>query len=89
VQAEGDYCRVHTFDRSYLSTSSLRELEAALPGERFLRIHRSYLVNLAKVASVKPASGDRLRLSLDDAGHTELEVARRQSARVRAVLKLG
>jgi DNA-binding LytR/AlgR family response regulator len=89
VQAEGDYSRVHTFDRSYLSTASLRELEAALPEERFLRIHRSYLVNLAKVASVRPVGGDRLRLAVDDAGRTELDVARRQAAKVRAALKLG
>jgi two-component system, LytTR family, response regulator LytT len=89
VQAEGDYSRVHTYDRSYLSTASLRELEAALPPERFVRIHRSYLVNLARVASVRSADTDRLRLALDDAQRTELDVARRQAPRVRAALKLG
>jgi two-component system response regulator LytT len=89
VQAEGDYSRVHTYDRSYLSTASLRELEAALPPERFVRIHRSYLVNLACVASVRRAGADRLRLALDDAQRTELDVARRQAPRVRAALKLG
>jgi DNA-binding LytR/AlgR family response regulator len=89
VQAEGDYSRVHTFDRSYLSTASLRELEGLLPTERFLRIHRSTIVNLAKVASVRPAGSDRLRLTLDDSAHTETDVARRQAARVRAALKLG
>jgi two-component system, LytTR family, response regulator LytT len=89
VQAEGDYSRVHTYDRSYLSTASLRDLESALPPDRFLRIHRSYLVNLARVASVRRAGADRLKLSLDDARRTELEVARRQAARVRSALKLG
>jgi DNA-binding LytR/AlgR family response regulator len=89
VQAEGDYSRVHTFDRSYLSTSSLRELEESLPRERFLRIHRSYLVNLAKIASLRRAGPDRLRLTLDDAARTELDVARRQAARVSSLLKLG
>jgi DNA-binding LytR/AlgR family response regulator len=89
VQAEGDYSRVHTYDRSYLSTASLRELEAALPAERFIRIHRSFLVNLAKVAAVRRADNDRLRLALDDAKHTELDVARRQAPRVRSALKLA
>jgi DNA-binding LytR/AlgR family response regulator len=89
VQAEGDYSRVHTYDRSYLSTASLRELEGALSAERFIRIHRSFLVNLAKVATVRRAGNDRLRLALDDAQHTELDVARRQAPRVRAALKLG
>jgi len=89
VHAEGDYSRIHTYDRSYLSTASLGELEELLPADRFVRIHRSYLVNLAKVASVRPAGGDRLRLALDDAARTELDVARRQAARVRSALKLG
>jgi DNA-binding LytR/AlgR family response regulator len=89
VQAEGDYSRVYTYDRSYLSTASLRELEAALTAERFLRIHRSYLGNLARVAAVRRAGTDRLRLALDDAHGTELDVARRQAPRVRAALKLG
>jgi len=89
VQAEGDYSRVHTYDRSYLSTVSLRELETTLSPEGFVRIHRSYLVNVAKVASVRRAGSDRIRLALDDAARTELDVARRQSARVRAALKLG
>jgi DNA-binding LytR/AlgR family response regulator len=88
VQADGDYSRIHTFDRSYLSTSSLRELEESLPDDRFLRVHRSYLVNLAKVAAVRRVGSDRLRLALDDAAKTELDVARRQSRRVRELLKV-
>jgi two-component system, LytTR family, response regulator LytT len=88
VQAEGDYSRVHTYDRSYLCTASLRELEDTLPAARFARIHRSYLVNLAKVASVARASGDRLRLAIDDSARTELDVARRQSRLVRERLRL-
>jgi two-component system response regulator LytT len=83
VQADGDYSRVHTYDRSYLCTSSLGELEERLPQARFARIHRSYLVNLAKVAGVRRASPDRLRLQLADAEQTELDVARRQSRQLR------
>jgi DNA-binding LytR/AlgR family response regulator len=88
VQAEGDYSRVHTYDRSYLCTQSLRELEDTLPSARFARIHRSYLVNLAKVASVSRAGGDRLRLAIDDSGRTQLDVARRQSRVLRERLRL-
>jgi DNA-binding LytR/AlgR family response regulator len=88
IQADGDYSRVHTFDRSYLCTASLGELEEKLPGNRFARIHRSYLVNLAKVAAVKRAGPDRIRLALDDAEKTELDVARRQSRQLRERLKL-
>jgi two-component system response regulator LytT len=87
VRADGDYSRVHTYDRAYLSTSSLRELEETLPAARVARIHRSYVVNLAKVASVR-RNGERLRLALDDRERTELDVARRQSRALRERLRL-
>jgi DNA-binding LytR/AlgR family response regulator len=88
VQADGDYSRVHTYDRSYLCTSSLGELEERLPATRFARIHRSYLVNLSKVAGVRRAAPDRFCLQLADADHTELDVARRQSRQLRERLGL-
>lgn len=87
VQADGDYSRVHTYDRSYLSTAALGELEERL-GARFARIHRSYLVNLAKVAGIRRISSDRIRLQLADAERTELDVARRQAREVRERLGL-
>ncbi|HEY5294687.1 MAG TPA: LytTR family DNA-binding domain-containing protein [Gaiellaceae bacterium] len=87
VQADGDYSRVHTYDRSYLCTASLGELEERL-GPRFARIHRSHLVNLGKVAGVRRAAPDRFRLQLADAAKTELDVARRQSRQLRERLGL-
>jgi two-component system response regulator LytT len=87
VQADGDYSRVHTYDRVYLCTTSLGELADRLPGG-FARIHRSYLVNLAKVAAVRRASPDRFRVQLADATRTELDVARRQSREIRERLGL-
>jgi DNA-binding LytR/AlgR family response regulator len=88
VRADGDYSRVHTYDRAYLCTASLRELEELLPADRFLRVHRSHLVNLAKVVAVERAAPDRLRLALADAQRTQLEVARRQAPRLRDRLRL-
>ncbi len=88
VQADGDYSRVHTYDRSLLCTSSLRELEERLPAPGFLRIHRSYLVNVAKVAGVRRTSPERLRLQLADEARTELDVARRQARAVRERFRL-
>jgi two-component system, LytTR family, response regulator len=88
VRAEGDYSRVHTFDRSYLCTSSLRELEELLPPSRFTRVHRSTLVNLAKVAALGRAGPERLRLTMDDRDRTELDVSRRLTRAVRDRLRL-
>jgi hypothetical protein len=45
-------------------------------------------VNLGKVAAVKRAGPDRIRVVVEDASRTELDVARRQSRRVRELLGL-
>ena len=87
VRADGDYSRVHTYDRSHLCTLSLRELEGRLRAP-FARVHRSTLVNLAKVASVSRAGPDRLSLQMDDRERTQLDVARRQSRLLRERLRL-
>ena len=87
AQADGDYSRVHTYDRSYLSTASLGELAARL-GPGFARIHRSHLVNLSKVSAIRRTAPDRIRLQLDDASRTELDVARRQGRELRERLGL-
>jgi two-component system, LytTR family, response regulator LytT len=87
AQADGDYSRIHTYDRAYLCTSSLGELAERLPAG-FARIHRSYIVNLAKVSAVRRASPDRFRVQLADATRTELDVARRQSREIRERLGL-
>ncbi len=88
IEADGDYSRVHTYDRAYLSTSSLRELEQELPDRGFTRIHRSHVVNLAKVVAVRRAAPDRIKLALDDKERTELDVARRQTRALRERLRL-
>jgi DNA-binding LytR/AlgR family response regulator len=88
VRAEGDYSRVHTFDRSYLMTSPLRELERVLPSGSFARVHRSAIVNLARVSAVGRAGPERLRLTMDDRGRTQVDVARRLTRELRGRLRL-
>jgi two-component system response regulator LytT len=88
IEADGDYSRVHTYDRSYLATSPLGLLEDRLAEHGFARVHRSHVVNLAKVAAVRRAGPDRIRLALDDEAKTELDVARRQARALRERLRL-
>jgi DNA-binding LytR/AlgR family response regulator len=86
AQADGDYSRIFTYDRSYLCTVSLGALEERL-GPRFARVHRSHIVNLAKVTGVR-REPDKLRLQLADAQRTELDVARRQARLLRERLRI-
>lgn len=50
LQGEGNYTFLHTRDRKrFLVSKTLKEFEKTLDGSMFLRIHKSYIVNLAYV----------------------------------------
>ena len=49
VESDADYVRIHAGDRVHLVSTRLQALEDLLDPERFVRIHRSILVNLARV----------------------------------------
>ena len=49
IQALGDYAKVVTNFESLVVLSTMKAFEAQLPENRFLRIHKSYIVNLKKV----------------------------------------
>lgn len=53
IIAEGDYCRVNLFDETHLVHLPLRDFEARLNPDLFRRIHRSALVNTAKIERVE------------------------------------
>ena len=52
VEASRAYCRVVTTERDYTLSMSLSALERKLPERIFLRVHRSYLVNLRKIDEI-------------------------------------
>jgi DNA-binding LytR/AlgR family response regulator len=49
AEAERSYCKIHTDDKEYLLSVPLGTLEEKLPKANFLRVHRSFVVNLAKI----------------------------------------
>jgi len=73
IQAADQYVIVHAGAKEYLLRESLERLAGRLPRDRFARIHRSHLINMAKVrevrrlrngdAEVTLASGSQLRVS--------------------------
>lgn len=61
IEALGDYVKIVTEDNSFIVLSSLKSFEAELPDDKFLRIQKSYLVNLEKIdgfSSTKVEVGD-------------------------------
>ena len=49
IEGLKDYVKLHTAEKPILSLLSLRTLEQGLPPERFMRVHRSYIVALNKI----------------------------------------
>jgi two-component system, LytTR family, response regulator len=54
IEAQDDYVAVHTGDRTLLKDQTMTSLEAQLDPRRFVRIHRSYLLNLDRLARIEP-----------------------------------
>lgn len=73
IEAAGSYARLHCGDTSHLVSRSLADLAETLEPAGFARIHRSTIVNLARVREFRTAdhrdftvileTGERLRLS--------------------------
>lgn len=78
VMAKDDYSYLHTEQDRYLSTISLANLEQKLQPAGFFRVHRRYVVNLARVKEVVPMYGGTLLLTLTDAEATQIPVSRRR-----------
>jgi len=49
LEAQRNYCQVLTINKSYMVVSSLKQLEDKLPSTVFIRVHRSFLVNLSAI----------------------------------------
>jgi two-component system, LytTR family, response regulator len=54
VEAQDDYVAVHTGERALLKDQTMGSLEAQLDPRRFVRVHRSYLLNLDRLARLEP-----------------------------------
>ena len=49
AQSYGNYVKIFTIGRTYLASMTTNELEASLPAEQFLRVHKSYIVAIDKI----------------------------------------
>jgi two-component system, LytTR family, response regulator len=49
IEADKDYCKIHTESKAYLSNYGIGLLEQRMDPSQFLRIHRSYIVNIEHI----------------------------------------
>ena len=84
AEAQDDYVALVSAGKKHLKQQTISSLEAALDPSRFLRIHRSYIVNLERVMKIEPYGKDTHVAVL--AGGVQLPVSRAGHARLRAFL---
>ena len=84
VEAAGNYAVLHVGGETLEIRSSLTRLEGELDPKRFVRVHKSYVVNVARIAEVTPwVSGD-WRIRLQDGA--EVNLSRRYRQRFEALV---
>lgn len=84
VESQADFVKVHTTGVAQLVRETLQSLEQRLDAAKFLRIHRSSLVNLDHVKKVTPALyGDYTVLMSDD---TKLRLSRRNREKLKQLI---
>ena len=56
IEAKGDYISIKTAKKNYIVHSTLKKIEKKLPADTFLRIHRSYIINVKSIIDIEDNS---------------------------------
>ena len=52
IEADRNYCCIYSKDKKYLLVMTLKDMEKKLPQKHFLRVHRSFIINLSQIDEV-------------------------------------
>jgi two-component system LytT family response regulator len=84
AEAQDDYVALRSEKKTYLKQQTISSLETMLDPARFIRIHRSHIVNLERVAKIEAYTKDSKIAVLRDG--TQLPVSRAGYARLKTLL---
>ncbi|MFY9243048.1 MAG: LytTR family DNA-binding domain-containing protein [Polaribacter sp.] len=56
IEAQKDYIKIKTENKEYIVHSTLKKIEEKLPESLFLKIHRSYIINIKKIIDIEDNS---------------------------------
>lgn len=87
VESANNYTMLHCRAKDHLYSETLTTLERVLDPTRFVRVHRSRMVNLARVVGVNAIAGGVYELELQ--GGARISTGRQYSDRVRKLLRAG
>jgi two-component system, LytTR family, response regulator len=88
IEADGNYAKLHVGRKEHLLREKMHDLEAQLDPQRFVRIHRSIIVNLDRIKEMHPHFNGDYVVVLEDGRQLRLSRSRRENleARLRAIL---
>lgn len=66
LEAAGNYVNLHIAKRAYPLRETMANLAMRLDPERFIRVHRSFMVNLDQIAEIEPLEAGDARIRLKD-----------------------
>lgn len=66
LQAEGDYVMIHSTKGRFLKEQTMKSFESLLPSDKFVRVHRSNIVNVDFIAQVELYNKQTQQLKLKD-----------------------
>lgn len=72
IEADGDYVRIHAGERGLLVRETMKTIESRLPPEKFVRIHRSTIVNVTCVRELVPHVNREFIVILKDGARLKL-----------------
>jgi two-component system, LytTR family, response regulator len=85
IDAAGNYARLHVAGRALLMRETMKSLEHRLDPDVFVRVHRSAIVNVDRIATVEPYFHGEYVVTMRDG--TKLTSSRTHSAKLRALLR--
>lgn len=84
IESEGDYVALHDGEDVHLVRKTMKELEKQLDSDRFLRVHRSFIVNADYIEELRPLDHGTYQLRM--ASGTPVKTSRGYSDNVEALL---
>ena len=87
INAEGNYVALHTAGRTHLVRDTIKSLETRLDPAKFMRVHRSAIINVDRLRKLQPYFHGEYVITLQDG--TTLTSSRSHSERLRALLEQG
>lgn len=88
ISSHGRKSVIHTSRREYITATILKELGIKLPDEFFIRIHKSFIVNIQMISHIQYYMGGSYLLFLKDEEKTTLPVGRKHAAELKDRLNI-